>query len=114
VDLQAFELVILRRPPDAPAYDDETLERLQREHLAFHADLRERGVVVVNGPLVGQPDQSMRGLTFYRTGSCDAARAIAEQDPSVQAGRLVVEAMTWWCQPNAMRLPGTPVRTDDP
>jgi uncharacterized protein len=114
MDLQAFELVVLRRPPDATDYDDDTLDRLQREHLAFHAELRERGLVVANGPVMDQPDESLRGLTFYRTGSCEAARAIAEQDPSVRAGRLVVEVMTWWCQPGALRLPGSPVTTDDP
>jgi uncharacterized protein YciI len=109
MDLESFELVILRRPADAPAYDEETLARLQREHLAFHASLRESGEIVTNGPLLGQPDESVRGIAFYRTGSVAEARRLAEQDPSVRAGRLVVDVMTWLCPPGTMTRPGTAV-----
>jgi uncharacterized protein YciI len=111
--LESFELVILRRPPDARAYDDDTLGRIQREHLAFHASLRDQGIVVTNGPVVDQPDESFRGITIYRTGSVEEARRIAEQDPAVVAGRLAVEAMTWWCPPGTMTRPGTPVSIPD-
>jgi uncharacterized protein YciI len=109
MQLEAYELVILRRPEGATPYDEETLERIQSEHLAFHARLRADGVVVANGPLLDQPDESIRGLTLYRTGSLQRARALAEQDPSVRAGRLVVDVMTWLCQPGALHLPGQPV-----
>ena len=50
-----------------------------------------RGLVVTNGPLADQPDESLRGLTFYRTGSLADARRLAEADPAVEAGRLAVE-----------------------
>jgi uncharacterized protein YciI len=106
VELESYELVMLRRPASPPAYDEETLERIQTEHLAFHAALREQGKIVTNGPVVDQPDVSLRGLTFYRVGSVDEARRLAEQDPSVQAGRLVVEVMQWWCPPGSMTQPG--------
>jgi uncharacterized protein len=55
------------------------------------------------------PDPSLRGLTFYRVGSLAAARALAEQDPSVAAGRLVVDVTEWWCEAGTMVRPGTPV-----
>jgi uncharacterized protein YciI len=113
VELEAFELVLLRRPQDAPAYDEETLERIQREHLDYHASLRESGHVVTNGPVLDQPDESLRGLTFYRTGSLEEARRLAEQDPAVVAGRLSVDLMTWWCPPGTMTRPGTPVSLPD-
>jgi uncharacterized protein YciI len=109
VDLEAFELVMLRRPPDAPAYDEPTLERIQREHLDFHASLRTAGHVVTNGPVLDQPDETLRGLAFYRTGSLEEARRLAEQDPAVRAGRLAVEVMTWWCPRGTMPKTGRPV-----
>jgi len=56
----------------------------------------------------------MRGLAFYRTGSLDEARRLAEQDPAVRAGCLVVEAMTWWRRPGTMVRPGRPVVLPDP
>ena len=109
MDLEAFELVLLRRPASAIDYPDEELERIQREHLAYHARLRESGDVVTNGPVDGQPDPSLRGLTFYRTGSVERARELAEADPAVLAGRLAVDIMTWYCPPGTMGRPGKAV-----
>jgi len=102
-------LVLLRRPASAIDYPDEELERIQREHLAYHARLRESGDVVTNGPVDGQPDPSLRGLTFYRTGSVERARELAEADPAVLAGRLAVDIMTWYCPPGTMGRPGKAV-----
>ena len=109
VSLEAYELVVLRRPEGAPSFDEETLERIQREHLAYHAGLRAAGQVVTNGPVTDQPDESLRGLTFYRTGSLAEARRLAEPDPAVRAGRLAVDVMTWYCPAGTMRQPGRPV-----
>jgi len=108
MELESYELVMLRRPANPTEYDDATLERIQAEHLAFHDELRQLGTIVTNGPLRGQPDESLRGLTFYRVGSVEEARRIAEQDPSVRAGRLTVEVMLWYCRPGGMTRPGTP------
>jgi hypothetical protein len=86
VDLEAFELVLLRRPASAPDYPGEEQERIQREHLAYHAGLREAGHVVTNGPVDGQPDPSLRGLVFYRTGVAGAVPAARRGRPG-GAGR---------------------------
>jgi len=109
VDLEAFELVLLRTPENAPAYADAELARIQAEHLAHHDRLRKSGQVVTNGPVRDQLDTSLRGLTFYRTGSLEQALRLAEADPAVQAGRLAVEIMTWYCPPGTMSKPGRPV-----
>jgi uncharacterized protein len=109
MDLEAFELVLLRRPADAPDYPDQELDRIQREHIAYHWELRAAGQVVTNGPVDGPTDPSLRGLTFYRTGSLDQSRQLAENDPAVRAGRLAVEIMTWHCPPGTMSQPGRAV-----
>jgi uncharacterized protein len=109
VDLEAYELVMLRRPENAPDYGDAELERIQQEHLEHHARLRESGHVVTNGPVSDQPDQALRGLTFYRTGSLEESRQLAEADPAVRAGRLAVEIMTWYCPPGTISKSGRPV-----
>jgi uncharacterized protein len=113
MELEAYELVILRRPSDATPYDDAALERIQTDHVAYHASLRASGQVVTNGPVLDQPDASLRGLTFYRTGSLDEARRLAEQDPAVLAGRLAVEVMTWWCPSGTMTARGRRVSVPD-
>ncbi len=106
MELQAFELVILRRPPQPHALDEAALDQNQRDHLAYYARLRAEGTVVTNGPLLDQPDASLRALAFFRTGSLDTARHLAERDPAVQAGRFTVEVMTFWCDRGTMTLPG--------
>jgi uncharacterized protein YciI len=112
MDLEAYELVILRRPADAPDDDEESLREIQEVHVAYHGALRDAGQVVTNGPVDGQADELFRGVTVYRTGSIEAARVLAETDPAVKAGRLEVEVMTWYCPPGTMRLPGAPVQDD--
>jgi uncharacterized protein len=77
--------------------------------LGYLARLREGGHVVANGPVDGQPDPSLRGLAFYRTGSLERSRKLAEADPAVRAGRLAVEIMTWYCPPGTMSRPGRAV-----
>jgi uncharacterized protein YciI len=109
VDLEAFELVVLHRPRAPRDYDEETLARIQREHLAYHASLRASGQIVTNGPVVDRPDESLRGLTFYRTGSLKEARRLAQADPAVKAGRLEIEVMTWYCPPGTMVSAGKAV-----
>lgn len=109
MDLEAYELVLLRRPENAPDLPEETLDRIQQEHLDYHEMLRAAGHVVTNGPVIEQPDPSLRGLTFYRTGSVAQARRLAKDDPAVRAGRLIAEIMTWYCPPGTMTKPGRPV-----
>jgi uncharacterized protein YciI len=109
IDLHAFQLVLLRRPDDAPEYDDEAAERIQGDHLAFYAEMRQAGHVVTNGPVRDQPDDALRGIAIFATESVGRARELANADPAVQAGRLEVQAMTWLCPPGTMIKDGIPI-----
>ena len=99
--LDAYTVVFLRRPAGAPKMSEPELDALQQRHLAFWAELRRQGHVVTNGPFVGQPDESLRGVSVFRT-SADEARRLAENDPSVVAGRLELEIFTWLMQPGGL------------
>jgi uncharacterized protein len=112
VELEIFELAVLRRPEHATAYDEETLQRIQREHIAYHTALRAAGDVVTNGPVLDQPDVSLRGFTVYRTGSLERARELASNDPAVKAGRLAVDLMRW-CVPPATMIRKGELRHED-
>lgn len=83
---------------------DAELDALQARHLAYRADLRRQGVLVVNGPLLEQSDASLRGLSIF---ACDADEAgrLSEDDPSVQAGRLSFEVMEWWVAAGSLTFP---------
>jgi uncharacterized protein len=107
-ELEAYELVILRRPANPPSYDEETLDRLQAEHLAYRDRLRAEGVLALNGPVIDQPDESLRGLAFFRTGSLAEARRLSELDPMFLAGRFEYDVMTYWCPRGSISMPGVP------
>ncbi|RYP85888.1 hypothetical protein EKO23_11315 [Nocardioides guangzhouensis] len=88
------------RPPDGP--DD---DRIQAEHLAYLASLRDRGLIALNGPVRGGDTPGLRGLTVY-TVDADEARALATADPAVRAGWFEVTVDTWW-------VPSVPVTLGD-
>jgi uncharacterized protein len=99
-----YTLVLLRRPPDAPEMSEADLDALQARHLAYRAQLRRQGVLVVNGPLDEQSDPTMRGLSVFACGLDEAAR-LSDGDPSVQAGRLAYDVMEWWVAAGTLSFP---------
>jgi uncharacterized protein YciI len=107
-----FTMVLLRRPPDAPEMSGEALDALQARHLAYRAQLRRDGVLVVNGPLDEQSDVAMRGLSIF---ACDIAEAgrLTEADPSVQAGRLTYDVFEWWVAAGTLAFPTAVGRVGD-
>ena len=100
-------LVVLVLRPDAPELTDEEADELQNRHLAFRADLRERGFLLAGGPLVDQDDERLRSISIW---TCDAetARRLSNDDPAVQAGRLAVEVMTWMVPAGNVRFEHVP------
>ena len=93
--LDAYTVVFLWRPADAPQLPEEELDRLQAEHVANNARLRNEGHAIITGPLSGQPDQSLRGINVFRT-SVEETKRLMERDASVRAGRLRFEVFTWY------------------
>ena len=104
MELDGYTLVMLRRGPRAFDYSEEELESLQAQHLAHLAEMRRRGLLLAGGPFVDQPDETFRGMSLYRTDP-DETRRLAEADPSVRAGRLAVEVMTWLTPKGELAFP---------
>ena len=99
-----YTVVVLRRPADAPEMSEEELDELQARHLAYRAELGQRGVVVTNGPFDEQSDPSYRGMSIFNCGPAEAAR-ISDGDPSVMAGRLTYDVMEWWVRAGSLAFP---------
>jgi uncharacterized protein YciI len=100
-EFESYSFVLLRRGPRALEFSDEELEVLQAQHLAHLAAMSERGVLALAGPFSEQADETMRGFCLYRT-DLEETRRLAESDPSVKAGRMAVEIMTWWTTPGSL------------
>ena len=104
-DRHTLVLLVLR--PDAPKLTDEEAAALQDRHLAFRADLRERGFLIAGGPLVDQDDERLRSISIW-TSDPETARRLSNEDPAVRAGRLAVEVMTWMVPAGNVRFENVP------
>jgi uncharacterized protein YciI len=111
-EFDVYTLVLLRRPPDAPQLPESEIARLQAEHLAYRAELRQRGVLVANGPFREQPDTSLRGLSIFTCDLEEAAR-LNDVDPLVVAGRLSYDVFEWWVAAGTLAFPSWPSPVGD-
>jgi uncharacterized protein YciI len=86
-------LGFLRRGAKWTAEKTPATQELQKAHLANINRLAEMKKLVVAGPF--GDDTSLRGVFVFRVASIDEARALAETDPAVQAGRLAIDMHPW-------------------
>jgi len=111
-------IVYLRRGATPPDLGEEESAALHHAHLAYLAGLAERGIIAANGPLLDQSDPTIRGMSIYSVAH-DEARAYAERDPAVVAGRFRVDVARWAVAADRITFPeaagpvGTRVRFED-
>jgi uncharacterized protein YciI len=108
MEFDRYTLVLLRRGARALEFSDDELRELQAQHLAHLDAMRDRGFMLVGGPFDDQADETFRGMSLYRTGLEETR--IAEQDPSVRAGRMAVDVMTWLTPKNELAFPRADAR----
>jgi hypothetical protein len=70
------------------------MPRDPKRHLAYRAELRRQGLVVVNGPFDEQTDPTYRGMSVLACDPGEAAR-LSDRDPLVVVGRLAYDVMEW-------------------
>jgi uncharacterized protein YciI len=86
-------LGLFLRPSDAPAFGDEELETLQRDHIANIEAMADEGALVIAGPIAG--DGRLRGILVFRETDPDRIRELVARDPMVQRRRLELELHRW-------------------
>jgi uncharacterized protein len=91
-DRLTVSLLVLR--PDAPDLDATQAAALQDAHMSHLADLHKAGVLVAAGPLLGDADPSLRGLSLL-TVEPEEARRLKQQDPAVRAGLYEIHVFRW-------------------
>jgi uncharacterized protein YciI len=99
--MDARTLVLLMRPAAPRQLDEDTVDALQEQHLAFLRARRDEGVMAATGPFHDRPDERWRGMCIYLV---DRGRAmeLASEDPMVQAGWLELLALTWLTPPGEL------------
>jgi uncharacterized protein YciI len=108
-EMESYQLVLLMRAPTWKKLPPADADAIQAKHLAHLTAMGESGKMVIAGPFANQADPAYRGACLYRVATPDDARALAEQDPAVQAGQLRAEVMTWWVGKGYMAFPKAPV-----
>jgi uncharacterized protein YciI len=97
VDMKTFHIVMLMRgpaaQPGAPVMAAADLQKLQEAHLAHITKLAKEGHATIAGPMDGTGD--LRGIIIMKTPTAEAARALVSEDPSVKAGRLRIEVVSY-------------------
>jgi uncharacterized protein len=107
MQFDSFTVILLRRGPNAEHVSGAELEALQAAHLDHLAAMRAAGKLLGAGPFTDQSDDSFRGICFYACPLAEARELVAA-DPSVQAGRLAFDAMTWLTPAGTVDFPDTP------
>jgi uncharacterized protein YciI len=95
VELESYAFVLLTRGPNADDFSPAELQGLQVSHLGHLDAMTRAGKLAVAGPFADQPDEALRGLCFYRCG-LEETRDLVARDPSIEAGRMAADVMTWW------------------
>jgi uncharacterized protein YciI len=91
--MSTYYLGFLRRGPKwTPERTPETA-RIQEGHMANINRLAKTGKLVLAGPFTD--DGEIRGVFIFKTESAEEAKMLADSDPAVSAGRLVLELHPW-------------------
>ena len=85
---RGYTLVLLWEGP-VRDHSEAEADRLQQEHLRHLFTLRNQGSLLLNAPVLDDGD--LAGIGIFAGQDYDAVRALAEADPSVEAGRLRVD-----------------------
>jgi uncharacterized protein YciI len=105
MEFDQLTVVLLVRGENAPDLTEEEERALQDAHLAYLANLHQAGHLVAAGPL-RDPDTYYRGLSMLTVG-VDEARALAEADPAVRAGKFRAVVLPWMVPSGALRFTPT-------
>ncbi|MDY8137022.1 hypothetical protein [Aquimarina sp. 2201CG5-10] len=91
--MQQYFIAFLKSGPNR-SHSKEVTDSLQKAHLAHLGKMYKAGYADISGPF--GDDGDIRGITIYNTPTFKMADSLANLDPMVKAGRLIIEVHPWW------------------
>ena len=91
--MQQYFIAFLKRGPNRSQSKTEA-DSLQKLHLSHLENMYELGYADISGPF--GDDGDIRGITIYNVPTIEIADSLANSDPMVKSGRLVIEVHPWW------------------
>ena len=93
VIMQQYFIAFLKSGPNRSQTKEEA-DSLQKIHLAHLGRMYKEGYADISGPF--GDDGDIRGITIYNVPTLQMADSLANLDPMVKAGRLIIEVHPWW------------------
>jgi uncharacterized protein YciI len=105
--LATYQVALLRRTRQYDDFDEESRERIFREHLAYTLSMVASGEQLAAGPVPDGPaeDEVICGLGAYQKDSLDEVRKLLASDPGVRQGLYTFDVMTWLSAPGVITPP---------
>ena len=94
--MKSYYMLIYLRGERSQEFSEEELAEIQKAHLVHINEMAKEKVVLMAGPFEGDDDK--RGILVFDLATEEEVISYAEQDPSVQAGRLTYEIHKWWTE----------------
>ena len=91
--MQQYFMAFLKTGPNRSQSKEEA-DSLQKLHLAHLQRMYDEGYADISGPF--GDDGELRGITIYNVPTLQMADSLANMDPMVKSGRLVIEVKPWW------------------
>lgn len=93
--MRKYVLGFLKTGPKDGEVKGDARSELFKAHLANINRLAAEGKLAVAGPF-NDPEKKFRGLFIFAVPTVEEAKALAETDPTVKAGVLIVEYVPWY------------------
>jgi uncharacterized protein YciI len=93
--MRQYVLAILKTGPNDEKVIGDARKEVFKGHFANMGRLAAEGKLAVAGPF-NDPAKIYRGLFIFAVPTVEVAKALAETDPAVKAGVLIVEYIPWY------------------
>ena len=93
--MRKYVLAILKTGPKDAEVQGDARKAVFKGHFDNMNRLAAEGKLAVAGPF-NDPEKKFRGLFILAVSTVEEAKALAETDPTVKAGVLVVEYVPWY------------------
>ena len=93
-EMISYVVGFLVKGPKWTAESSEETKRIQEGHMGHIRKMADSGKLVVAGPFMDNGE--LRGMLVFKDLSLEEARKVADEDPAVKAGRLVVKLHPWF------------------
>lgn len=99
--MKQYVMAFLKEGPNRDQ-DSTEVQEIQRAHLDNITRLAEEGTLVLAGPFMDEG--AIRGIYVFNVASPEEADSLAQTDPAVQAGRLLLEFHPWYGSAAVMKI----------